>query len=55
LYFYALTAHFGAWQQVMGERKRRWSVAAGLYYGQVKKLYRCRRLVGVEYRERLGR
>jgi len=38
----------------VGERKRRWVVAAGLYYGQVKKLYRRHRLVGVEYRERLG-
>jgi IS1 family transposase len=54
LYFYALTAHFGAWQQAAGERKRRWVVAAGLYYGQVKKLYRRYRLVGVQYRERLG-
>jgi IS1 family transposase len=58
LYFYALTAHFGAWQQAMGERRRRWVVAAGLavglHYGQVKKLYRRYRLVGVEYRERLG-
>jgi IS1 family transposase len=54
LYFYALTAHFGVWQQGVGERKRRWVVAAGLYYGQVKKLYRRRRLVGVEYRERVG-
>ncbi len=54
LYFYALTAHFGAWQQAVGERKRRWVVAAGLYYGQVKKLYRRHRLVGVVYRERLG-
>ena len=35
LYFYALTAHFGAWQQAVGERKRRWGVAAGLYYGQL--------------------
>jgi hypothetical protein len=55
LYFYALTAHFGAWQQAVGERKRRWVVAAGLYYGQVKKLYRRHRLAGVEYRERWGR
>jgi hypothetical protein len=27
LYFYTLTAHFGAWQHAVGERKRRWVVA----------------------------
>jgi hypothetical protein len=39
LYFYALTAHFGHWLQVRrrGRHVRRWQVAAGLIYGQVKK------------------
>jgi hypothetical protein len=39
LYFYALTAHFGQWVQVVcrGRNVRQWQVAAGLIYGQVKK------------------
>ena len=39
LYFYALTAHFGQWLQFgrQGRNVRRWQVAAGLIYGQVKK------------------
>ena len=53
-YFYALTAHFGQWRQQMGERKRHGEVSANLWYGQVKKVYRRRRLVKVEYRMRLG-
>jgi transposase-like protein len=40
LYFYALTAHFGRWLEVghRGRKARRWQVAAGLIYGQVKKV-----------------
>lgn len=53
-YFYALTAHFGQWKQAVGQRKRRWEVKSGLWYGQVKKVYQRRRLVRVEYRMRLG-
>jgi hypothetical protein len=53
-YFYALTAHFGQWGQQVGERKRQWQVSAQLWYGQVKKIYRRRRLVRVVYRMRLG-
>jgi len=49
LYFYALTAHFGQWVTGVGGRARQWQVAAGLSYGQVKKRYRRRRLVGVTY------
>jgi len=45
-YFYALTAHFGQWVAGVGRRARRWQVAAGLIYGQVKKRYRRRQLVG---------
>jgi len=56
LYFYALTAHFGQWLQVGqgGREMRRWQVAAGLMYGQVKKCYRRRKLVRVTYVMRLG-
>ncbi len=53
-YFYALTAHFGLWCQQLGAQKRHWEVTANLWYGQVKKVYRHRRLVRVEYRMRLG-
>jgi IS1 family transposase len=53
-YFYALTAHFGQWGQQIGERKRQWVVSPHLWYGQVKKVYRRRRLVRMEYRMRLG-
>jgi len=56
LYFYALTAHFGRWLQVVqrGRNVRRWQVAAGLIYGQVKKSYRRRKLVRVTHVMRLG-
>jgi IS1 family transposase len=54
--FYALTAHFGRWLEVghRGQKARRWQVAAGLIYGQVKKSYRRRRLVRVTHVMRLG-
>jgi hypothetical protein len=48
-YFYGLTADFGQWIVGVGRRARQWQVAAGLLYGQVKKRYRRRRLVGVTY------
>ena len=56
LYFYALTAHFGHWLEVghRGRNVRRWQVAAGLIYGQVKKSYRRRKLVRVTPVMRLG-
>src|SRR5215471_8193224 len=56
LYFYALTAHFGQWLLVgrRGRHVRRWQVAAGLIYGQVKKSYRRRKLVRVSHVMRLG-
>ena len=53
-YFYALTAHFGQWVVGVGRRARRWQVAAGLIYGQVKKRYQQRRLVRVSYLMRCG-
>jgi IS1 family transposase len=54
LYFYALTAHFGQWVAGVGRRARQWQVATGLIYGQIKKRYRRRRLVGVTYIMRCG-
>jgi IS1 family transposase/transposase-like protein len=56
VYFYALTAHFGHWLQVdrRGRLGRRWQVAAGLIYGQVKKCYRRRKLIRVTHVMRLG-
>ena len=56
LYFYALTAHFGQWLTLgrRGRNTRRWQVAAGLIYGQVKKSYQRRKLVRVTHVMRLG-
>ncbi len=56
LYFYAITAHFGQWLQVgcRGRKVLRWQVAAKLIYGQVKKSYRRRKLIGVTHVMRLG-
>ncbi len=56
LYFYALTAHFGQWLEVVqrGRHIRQWQVAAGLIYGQVKKHYRRRKLARVTHVMRLG-
>ncbi len=56
LYFYALTAHFGQWLALCprGRNMRRWQVAAGLIYGQVKKSYRRRKLIRVSQVMRLG-
>ena len=56
LYFYALTAHFGQWLQVVrrGRNVSEWQVAAELIYGQVKKSYRRRKLVRVTPVMRLG-
>jgi IS1 family transposase len=54
LYFYALTAHFGSWCECLGKRALQWVVATGLLYGQVKKFYRQRRVVRIEYRMQWG-
>ena len=56
MYFYAFTAHFGQWLEVVqrGRKAHRWQVAAGLIYGQVKKSYRRRKLVRVTQVMRLG-
>jgi IS1 family transposase len=36
-YFYALTAHFGAWGREPGQRKAHWQVAEDLLHGQLVK------------------
>jgi IS1 family transposase/transposase-like protein len=54
LYFYALTAHFGHWVAAVGRGARRWQLAAGLIYGQVKKTYQRRKLVRVTQVMRCG-
>jgi hypothetical protein len=54
LYFYALTAHFGQWVVALGRRARAWQVAPSLIYGQVKKVYRRRKLVRVTHLMRCG-
>jgi hypothetical protein len=41
LYFYALTAHFGAWVQAANARRRTWCGDAHLLYAQVVKRYTC--------------
>jgi len=48
LYFYALTAHFGSWQQPEGARKPVWVIASAFLYAQLKKIHHRRRLVRVE-------
>jgi len=54
LYFYALTAHFGAWFIDPATGKLSWRLALTLLYGQVKKSYRRRKTVKVERRRQLG-
>ena len=51
-YYYALTAHFGRW--LAEDRRRAWRVAEALLYGQVRKVYRQRRLVRVLPRVAVG-
>ena len=53
LYFYALTAHFGEWQETE-EGKVRWVVSSQLVYAQLKKIREWRRLVGTEQRMLCG-
>jgi IS1 family transposase len=49
-YFYALTAHFGEWVVVEGEKKLVWLIVTLFQYAQVIKQQRGYRLVGVEHR-----
>ncbi len=52
-YFYALTAYFGEWAQVEGEKKPVWLVLSNFFYAQVIKYRRRFRLV-VELLSLLG-
>jgi len=54
LYFYALTAHFGAWVQQAEGRRRPWTVDLRLLYAQVIKKYQRKRIVEVRHRVHLG-
>jgi IS1 family transposase len=54
LYFYSLTAHFGAWVDNLQSKKQEWLVAASLLYGQLIKSYRRRKLARVERVMRTG-
>ena len=54
LYFYALTAHFGAWVQAANARRRTWCVDAHLLYAQVVKRYRRHRIIDVHRHVLLG-
>lgn len=54
LYFYAITAHFGNWVEMVGRQTHHWQVRTGLLYGQLIKHHRRRRLVRVERRALLG-
>jgi IS1 family transposase len=49
-YFYGLTAHFGEWMVVEGEKKLVWLIVSLFQYAQVIKQQRGFRLVGVEHR-----
>jgi len=49
-YFYGLTAHFGEWVVVEGEKKMVWLIVSLFQYAQVIKQQRRFRLVGVEHR-----
>jgi IS1 family transposase len=48
LYFYALTALFGSWQQPNDSRKPVWEIASTFLYAQLKNIHRRRRFVRVE-------
>jgi IS1 family transposase len=55
LYFYSLTAHFGAWVQAANERRRTWCVDTRLLYAQVVKRYRRHRITEIHRHVLLGR
>ena len=50
MYFYALTAHYGQYEEVEGKRKPQWVVSELLQYGQMKKHRVWRKLKGIEIR-----
>jgi len=49
-YFSALTAHFGEWVAVDGEKKPVWMVLSDFHYAQVIKLRKRLRVIDVEQR-----
>ena len=54
MYFYALTAHYGSYQEVEGKRKPRWVVSELLQYAQMKKHRVWRKLKRIEIRVLCG-
>ena len=54
MYFYALTAHYGSYQEVEGKRKPRWLVSEFLQYAQMKKHRVWRKLKRIEIRVLCG-
>ena len=49
-YFYSLTAHFGEWVEVEGQKKLTWVVSAAFNYAQVIKYRHRTRIVDIEQR-----
>jgi len=49
-YFYSLTAHFGEWVEVEGQKKLAWMVSAAFNYAQVIKYRHRTRIVDIEQR-----
>ena len=54
MYFYALTAHYGSYQEVEGKRKPHWVVSECLQYAQMKKHRVWRKLKRIEIRVLCG-
>jgi len=53
-YFYALTAHFGEWVPVEGQKKLVWMVLPAFLYAQVIKYWDWLRVVDIEQRQIWG-
>ena len=54
MYFYALTAHYGSYQELEGKRKPHWVVSELLQYAQMKKHRVWRKLKRIEIRVLCG-
>ena len=54
MYFYALTAHYGSYQELEGKRKPQWMVSELLQYAQMKKHRVWRKLKHIEIRVLCG-
>ncbi len=54
MYFYALTAHYGSYQELEGKRKPHWVVSEFLQYAQMKKHRVWRKLKRIEIRVLCG-